>query len=267
VDDEESDDEPPWWTFTNRGMHKMKLRTMRHQEAQAGGSGQPTDDSGKEGRARSFRKPNKRFSNSRPDGSQKRSNSGPGEGGDGKEEKRKKRPVTGNEPTPRSSVKNMRISESPKPMRPPLALPPNMRMSTPAFLRSRKDTGTPPVKIKMKRRYSAPSSPVPDDPIPSIGMITSTADGPGLPVPLHGSLPIPAVAHSHSFLPIPRPPFMKRHSESMTDTEAVASQSVRLKAKRAQSSWIYSSSAISWPKYIPTLRNRSWTSCKSETRP
>lgn len=218
----------------------MKLRSLRHQEAAAvgGGGGQPTDESGKEGKIRP-RKPHKRFSGTRGDGTPaKRSSSGPErQESKDKDEKHKRRIDTSNlDPTPRSSVKNMRMSESPKPMRPPLALPPNMRMSTPAFLRSRKDTSTAPTRIKMKRRYSAPSSPVPDEPIPSIEMITSTADGPARPVPLHASLPIPPVTNSHSFLPIPRPPFMKRHSESLTDTEAVASQSIRLKAKRAQSS-------------------------------
>jgi hypothetical protein len=88
----------------------------------------------------------------------------------------------------------------------------------------------------MKRRYSAPSSPVPDEPIQSIEMITSATDGPARPVPLHGSLPTPPVSKNPSLLSIPRPPFMKRNSGSVTDTEAVASQSVRLKAKRAQHS-------------------------------
>jgi hypothetical protein len=187
-------------------MNKMKLRNLKHQQ-----EGMPTDDSGREGRITKPKKPIKKDSGNRTDSS--------------RHQKKEKE-------TSKSSVKNMRLQDSPKPIR-PTALPANMRMSTPAFLRSRKETGTMPTKIKMKRRYSAPSSPVPDEPIQSIGMIASTAEGPARPVPLHGSLPIPPVASSHSLLSIPRPPFMKRHTESLTDTEAVASPSVRLKTKRA----------------------------------
>lgn len=225
-DGDGSDDEPPWWTFTQRGMHKMKLRSLKqkHLDSQELGLGPPIgagqqEDSGKEGRISKPRKPIKRTSGNKTDNSIKK-----------KQEK--------DDPTPRSSVKNMRLTDSPKPIRPPV-LPANMRMSTPAFLRSKKDTtsGAVPTRIKMKRRYSAPSSPVPDEPIQSIEMVTSTLEGPARPVPLHASLPIPPVAHHSNLsrLSIPRPPFMKRNSGSVTDTEAVASQSVRMKAKRAQS--------------------------------
>jgi hypothetical protein len=227
-DGDGSDDEPPWWTFTQRGMNKMKLRSLKqkHQDGQGQGLGLGAaigggqEDGGKEGRISKSRKPIKRSSGNKTDSSVKK-----------KQEKEK------DDPTPRSSVKNMRLTDSPKPIRPPV-LPANMRMSTPAFLRSKKDSssGAVPTRIKMKRRYSAPSSPVPDEPIPSIEMITSTAEGPARPVPLHASLPIPPVISNSSRLSIPRPPFMKRNSGSVTDTEAVASQSIRMKAKRAQHS-------------------------------
>lgn len=204
----------------------MKLRSLKqkHLDAQEIGLGpeipvgQGQEDGGKEVRPVKPKKPIKRHSGNRTDTSTR------------KKEK-------DSDPTPRSSVKNMRLTDSPKPIRPPV-LPANMRMSTPAFLRSRKETssGAVPTRIKMKRRYSAPSSPVPDEPIQSIEMITSTTDGPARPVPLHASVPIPQVGSHLSLLSIPRPPFMKRNSGSVTDTEAVASQSVRLKAKRAQNS-------------------------------
>lgn len=243
TDDDESDDEPPWWTFTQRGMHKLKLRNMRLQEAGQPGAG-GTDDSGKEDRDKEKdgergkpasvggrKRQKKRFSGGQRDGQPLKRGSSGHEGS--------KRWSDSRDPTPKTSLRNVRRAESPKPIRPPLALPPNMRMSTPAFLRSKKEgSGTPPLKIKMKRRYSAPSSPVPDvESVPSIALITSPTDGvgPSRPVPLHESLPIHPVSSMHSILSIPRPPFMKRHSESLTDTEAVASHSIRLKAKRAQS--------------------------------
>lgn len=211
---------------------------MRNQRLQEAGMPAGTDDSGREegGNSTSKTKLPRRQGG-------RRSSSGHGhnqnrppvkKGSSGHEVSRKW--LESREPTPTSSSRNLRQSESPKMLRPPAGLPANMRMSTPAFLKSRRGTETPPIKIKMKRRYSAPSSPVPDEiPIPSIALVTSPTDlqGPSRPVPLGSSLPIHPVQSIRS-LSIPRPPFMKRHSESLTDTEAVASRSIRLKAKRAQ---------------------------------
>ena len=235
TDDEGSDEDPPWWTFTQRGMHKLKMRNQRLQEA---GQRAGTDDSGKEegGHSSSHTKTPKRRSN-------KRGSEGPWDkppvkkGSSGHESM--KRWSGSREYTPKSSsrnLQNLQTHESPKPPQRPPVLPANMRMSTPAFLKSRRGTETPPIRIKMKRRYSAPSSPVPAiEPMPPIAMITSPVEveSPDAVGGLHSSLPIGPIQSIRS-LSIPRPPFLKRHSESLTDTEAVASSSIRLKAKRAQ---------------------------------
>lgn len=222
-------------------MHKLKIRNMRLQEAgQAGTVG--TDDSGREEKT-PRRKPGKRRSSGYHTDKDKGKDKEKRRGSSGRHESSKRPSRTGShEATPQASTRDINRTESPKPfIRPPLALPPNMRMSTPAFLKTKRaDSGsaTPPVKVKMKRRYSAPSSPVPtDEPIPSIALITSPTDAHSKshPVSLHESPQIRPFSSAHSILSIPRPPFMKRHSESLTDTEAVASHSVRQKAKRAQS--------------------------------
>ncbi|ORY28613.1 hypothetical protein BCR39DRAFT_496088 [Naematelia encephala] len=46
--DDASDDEPPWWTFTQRGMMKMRARSMQPTESEAGPSDTPRTDSGRE---------------------------------------------------------------------------------------------------------------------------------------------------------------------------------------------------------------------------
>lgn len=182
--DDSDDDEPPWWTFTQKGMMRMRAKSLRRANG-VGDKGKAkatvTEDSDANGSAQ--------HDNTKESGSDRghrpmhRSSSG--------------------QSTP-SAHWNLRPAESPTKPRAPLGPP--IRIN-PKLLARR----------TMKRRYSAPGSPIAEDnpQHPPIGLIPKTSSTPPVRSSLHeSSLPSQAL-------------------ESYTDTEAVRPKRLKQRAHTA----------------------------------